>query len=83
MSVWTVLWLLWGGVFLVIEGIALFNKSINDTLSEHFWRWLKVGDHGTPTWLVWAGRAGVLLFCAWLGLHLSFGWFTPTHPWPF
>jgi hypothetical protein len=82
MTAWTALWLLWGAAFLLIEGVALLNKSIGDTLSEHFWRWLKAGDRA-PTWLVWAGRAGVLAFCAWLGLHLSFGWFTPTHPWPF
>lgn len=81
MSVWTVLWFAWGGVFLFIEGVALLNRNTGDTLSEHFWRWLRVGDHA-PTWMVWCGRAGVLLFCAWLGLHLSFGWFTPTHPWP-
>lgn len=78
MTVWLALWISWGVMFLTIEGVALFNKSFGDTLSEHFWRWLKVGDR-SPTWLVWTGRAGVLLFCAWLGLHLSFGWFTPTH----
>ena len=82
MSGWTLLWLLWGGAFLLIEGVALLNRSIDDTLSEHFWRWLAVGDR-MPTWLVWTLRAGVLLFCLWLGFHLSFGWFTPTHPWPF
>lgn len=82
MSIWTGLWLMWGVAFLFIEGVALSNRQFGDTLSEHFWKWLKVGDMA-PTWVVWVGRAGVLLFCAWLGLHLSFGWFTPTHPLPF
>ena len=82
MSPWTVLWLAWGGAFLFLEGLALFNKGLGDTLSEHFWRWLRVGDR-MPTPVVWAGRVGVLIFCLWLGLHLSLGWFTPTHPWPF
>lgn len=81
MSAWTALWLTWGVMFLVIEGIALATPKLGDTLSEHFWRWLKVGA-AVPTWWVWVGRAGVLLFCLWLGFHLSFGWFTPTHPWP-
>lgn len=78
MTVWFYIWLTLGLAVAAFEGVALFNKRTGDTLSEHFWRWLKVGDP-RPTWLVWTGRAGVLLFCAWLGLHLSFGWFTPTH----
>lgn len=81
-SSWTALWLIWGAIFLAIEGAALFNRVPGDTLSEHFWRWLKVGAR-LPTPLIWAGRTIVLIFCAWLGLHLSFGWFTPSDPWPF
>lgn len=82
MTVWLTLWLFWGVFFCLVEGVALFNKVSGDTLSEHFWRWLKVGAQ-MPTLLVWIGRIGLALFCTALGFHLSFGWFTPTHPWPF
>jgi len=82
MSGWTIAWLCWGALFLLVEGKALFNKTTGDTLSEHFWRWLRVDDP-RPTPLVWILRSGVIAFCAWLALHLSLGWFTPTHPWPF
>ncbi len=82
MSGWTIVWLVLGWAAVVVEGAALFNRRSGDTLSEHFWRWLRVDDP-RPTPLVWVLRAGVLLFCAWLGLHLAFGYFTPSHPWPF
>jgi len=81
-TIWLILWLFWGVFFCLVEGVALFNKATGDTLSEHFWSWLKVGAQ-VPTPLVWFGRIGVLMFCMWLGFHLSFGWFTPTNPWPF
>lgn len=82
MSGWTVAWLCWGAAFLIVEGKALFNKTSGDTLSEHFWRWLKVDDP-RPSALVWVFRALVVAFCGWLALHLSLGWFTPSDPWPF
>lgn len=82
MSGWTIAWLCWGAAFLIIEGVALFNKRTSDTLSEHFWGWLKVSDR-RPTPLVWVMRGGVFAFCVWLAFHLAFGWFTPSDPWPF
>lgn len=39
------LWIGWGLAFVVIEGIALFNSSRGDTLSEHAWAWLGVGSY--------------------------------------
>jgi hypothetical protein len=82
MTWWTVAYLGLAATFLAVEGAALFNRRPGDTLSEHFWRWLRVRDP-RPSLLVWILRGLVLLFCAWLGLHLTLGWFTPTHPWPF
>lgn len=41
MSHWLIYWLSWGAMFLVAEGIALFNKTSGDTLSETVWNWLK------------------------------------------
>lgn len=42
MTVWTWLWIGWGVTFCVIEGVALFNSTRGDTLSEHVWAWLGV-----------------------------------------
>lgn len=44
MSIYTVLWILWGLAFCGIEGVALFNKGRGDTLSEHLWAWLGIRD---------------------------------------
>jgi hypothetical protein len=41
-SGFTWLWIAWGLAFVVIEGVALFNSSRGDTLSEHVWAWLGV-----------------------------------------
>ena len=81
MSWYTVAWLFWFVFFLAAEGWALFNKRADDTLSEHVWRWFRVQDP-RPTWLVVAARVVLGLFLAWLCLHLTFGWLTPTHPLP-
>lgn len=34
-------WAVWLIYFLVLEGVALFNKTEGDTFSEHVWAWLK------------------------------------------
>jgi hypothetical protein len=80
-SWYTVAWLFWLGFFLLVEGKALFNKREGDTFSEFVWKLFKVQD-SRPTWLVVAGRIFLGLFLAWLLLHLTFGWLTPTHPLP-
>ena len=70
MSNWTIAWLIWMAMFIVIEGQALFNKTKNDTLSEHIWHWFAVSDK--PPW--WRARRFVLLaFMAWLCLHFLTG----------
>lgn len=41
MSIFTIGWIIWAVYFVTLEGIALFNKTTGDTLSEHVWAWLK------------------------------------------
>lgn len=41
MSVFTGLWVGWLVMFLVVEGVALFNRRPGDTLSEHVWAVIK------------------------------------------
>lgn len=81
MSGWTLAWCGWFAGFLLIEGWALFNRTEGDTLSEHVWRWWRVHDP-RPTLAVKLARIPLALFLLWLLLHLTLGWFTPTHPYP-
>lgn len=66
----TVLWLIWGGLFAGIEGAAAFNKKPGDTLSEHVWRWVGLRDK-PKGWRY--RRAGLFAFLAWLLIHLVTG----------
>lgn len=78
---YTVAWLLWLVALGVLEGSALFNSITGDTLSEHTWAWFHVFDpHAGVGWGL--ARVGLGLFLAWLAFHLTFGWFTPSHPVP-
>jgi hypothetical protein len=64
---WTILWLLWGALFAVIEGVALDNDTRGDTLSEHFRRWFRTDTHrGRTVWLVTSG-----VFFAWFVVHVA------------
>ena len=69
---YTVLWLIWIGFFVAVEGAALSEKGGKDTLSEHVWAWAAV--KGKPKgWQ--ARRAMLIAFLAWLCFHLiSGGW---------
>lgn len=68
----TILWLLWGGAFAVIEGAALLSRTPGTTLSEHVWAWFRVRD-ARPTRITWALRAALYGFLAWLVIHLTLG----------
>ena len=46
MSGWTWMWLFWIAAFFAIEMPAVWNKTPNDTLSEHIWSWFSVKDKG-------------------------------------
>lgn len=78
---YTVFWLLWLVVALIVEGSALLRPESKGTLSEHVWRWLAVGAKN-PTWLHWTLRVALLVFLVWLIPHFQFGWFTPSDPVP-
>lgn len=87
-SPWSAAWLVIVGCFAmgfaVTEGLALANRADGDTLSEHVWAVLKVrtGRHPAVPYLVWPLRLVVFWLFAWLALHFTFGWFTPTDPVP-
>ena len=70
MSGWTVAWLFWLGMFIVIEGLALFDKDRGDTLSEHVWKWFAI--KGKPTGYKMR-RFVLLAFWAWLTIHFFTG----------
>lgn len=70
MSGWTIAWLLWIAAFLVIEGKALFNKSWDDTLSEHVWKWFSISAKGRA-WRL--RRFALLAGLAWLAAHFLSG----------
>lgn len=75
MSIWTILWLVWGAYFLVVEGWALLNSRGEDTLSEHVWAWLGYDDRkvGPPSGSERLRRFATLAFLAWLVVHLLTG----------
>lgn len=68
MSIYTILWLLWGAAFVLVEGSAIFSHKAGNTLSETIWRWFSVKG-GSWTWK----RFVLLGFLAWLLIHLVFG----------
>lgn len=74
---WAWLWLVWILFFLVVEGIALFNSSKQDTLSEQVWAYVTQPDRRrgkkSAAWWVWPGRIGIALFAGWLVFHFWTG----------
>ena len=70
MTGWTVGWILWLGMFVAIEGAALFNKDRGDTLSEHVWHWFSI--KGKPRGYK-LRRLAFLAFWAWLTVHFFTG----------
>ncbi len=70
---YTVLWLAWGGLFVLIEGAALMSKTPGATLSEHVWAWFRVKNRKHPP-IVIGLRVVLVVFLGWLVAHLAFGW---------
>lgn len=69
---YTTAWIMWGVMFLVIEGGAIVDKRPHDTLSEHIWRWIGIRGYKKPNgWK--ARRAGLGIFLLWLVGHLLGG----------
>lgn len=56
MSGWTWFWIAWFGAFVVMEGNALANHTVGDTLSETVWRWLRIGSSRNPGSVAWTWR---------------------------
>jgi hypothetical protein len=71
----TIIWAAIGLVGGITELVALLNKRQGDTLSEHVWRVVRVGDP-RPTRAVWVLRGLVALVMIWLAGHFSMGWWT-------
>ena len=67
--IWTIAWVAWLVLFIVVEFLALRNDVSEDTLSEHVRRWLSVKTRwGRTVFLVaWAG------FTVWFGVHIVTG----------
>jgi len=73
-TIWTWAWIGWGVYFAVVEGMALFNSTPGDTLSEHVWAFLGYsGGVKYPTGWTRLRRFLVLAFMAWLSVHFLTG----------
>jgi hypothetical protein len=75
-STWSWLWIAWLAIFVAVESTALANKSKDDTLSEHIWKWFAIGRPGNRpkmTKLVRLRRLGLLALLAWLAAHFMTG----------
>lgn len=70
--IFTVLWITWILLFVVVEGVALVRKDKGDTLSEHVWKVLRVRDD-RPTPMAVVGRILLGAGIIWLFVHLVFG----------
>jgi hypothetical protein len=71
-SIFTILWIGWGVLFLVIEGIALKRTAPGDTLSETIWRWAGVRGYKVNK-LIHVRRIILALFMVELTIHFSSG----------
>ncbi len=75
MDGWTIAWLVWIAAFGAIEGLAFLSHRAGATLSEHVWSWFRI-NRGWGDWRIAVPRFLLLVFLAWLFLHLGFGWLT-------
>jgi hypothetical protein len=67
MSIWTILWLLWGAAFVAIEGTALAHDHWAGTLSDHLRLWFRTDTKlGRTAWLIVSG-----VFFAWFVVHIA------------
>lgn len=74
MDFWTIAWLVWLGIFVVLEGIAIANDDTGDTLSEKVWQWFNlVGPKSKLSRPRALARFIFLAFWAWLTIHFLSG----------
>ncbi|WP_254708967.1 hypothetical protein [Streptomyces lunaelactis] len=69
----TAAWVGWIASFCVIEGVALYRKQPDDTLSEHIWRWFHTAKGTVPDRTTRLRRFVLVAFMAWLSAHLLTG----------
>lgn len=74
-------WMLWAVAFTFIEGVALFNSTPGDTLSEHVWAFIGIRSRDktysrfvTPKWTLRLARFAVVSGLVWLVIHLTTDW---------
>ena len=76
MDTFTILWIVWLGIFAAVEGVALANKREGDTLSEHVWLWFATKREGAdtqPSGMVRLRRFVLLAGVCWLLAHFLTG----------
>ncbi|WDS51718.1 membrane protein [Streptomyces phage Triumph] len=66
-------WAAWAGAFVVIEGVALYRKDKNDTLSEQVWKIFHTAQGQQKTKTTQVRRAVLTMFLAWLVAHFLTG----------
>lgn len=68
-SKWTIAWIIWIVMFLVIEALALVNKTEGDTLSEKIRSWggIKTPERKGAQWAVFLA---FLVFIIWFPIHI-------------
>jgi amino acid permease len=62
-------WFAWAMIFVVLEGIAIFNRTKGDTLSELLKKIL--GIFPVRSWSV-VGITIIIGFVVWFGWHIAF-----------
>lgn len=74
MDIWTILWVGWLAIFVVLEGIAIVRSDRGDTLSEKVWSWFSLkGPKGELSAWRAVTRFLFLAFWAWLTIHFLSG----------
>lgn len=67
MDPFTLAWLLWGLLFVLIEGTAIINDYWAGTLSDHLRLWFRTDTkRGRTAWLAVSG-----CFFAWFVVHIA------------
>jgi len=66
-------WAAWGLYFVLLEGWALYRSRPGDTLSEHVWAWLGIGEGRQRSGWTQLRRALLVMGLAWLVVHLLTG----------
>lgn len=64
---YSIAWFFWIFIFVIIELIAIIDKSKGDTLSEHFWDLFDVKNSENPSKIM---RFIALIGLTWVYLHL-------------